>query len=425
MVARISFSAKLSSVLHYNEKKVAQNDATLIHSSGFLNRTERLSLQEKMSRFSRLNELNTRSQVNMLHVSLNFDPSEHLSDGQLSNIADRYMEGLGLQNQPYLVYKHTDAGHPHIHLVSSLIKPDGKRVRTHNMGKNLSEPTRKSIEKEFDLLPADSHQRKEAYILHPLEVQKVVYGNTMQTKQAIRDVLMMVGKEYKFTSLPEYNAILRQYNVLADQGEKDSRTYQHGGLIYRVLDENGNKIGVPVKASDYFFKPTLTNLEKKFELNKELHQADLPKMRQKIDWALQQGARSLREFTTELQKESIELIIGQNKTGPDYELTFVDNQLLSVARGSDLGNAYSAESILKGIATGQSRSLSPGQQYVQSQDQASPGNKSFQEVPLAADHTFNFRIPQVLSQLMQSDPTFGNSPAEFEEDQDLRPRHRR
>jgi hypothetical protein len=97
-----------------------------------------------------------------------------------------------------------------------------------------------------------------------------------------------------------------------------------------------------------------------------LHHADLPRMRQKIDWVLQQGARSLREFTTELQKEGIELIIGQNKTGSGYELTFVDNQLLSVAHGSDLGNAYGAESILKGIATGQSPSLSPGQQHIRS-----------------------------------------------------------
>jgi hypothetical protein len=56
-----------------------------------------------------------------------------------------------------------------------------------------------------------------------------------------------------------------------------------------------------------------------FELNKELHQADLPKMRQKIDWALQQGARSVREFTTGLQKEGIELMgisVGRGKKTP-------------------------------------------------------------------------------------------------------------
>jgi len=43
MVAVINTSASLSDVLNYNEKKVAQNDATLILASGFLKKLRRLN----------------------------------------------------------------------------------------------------------------------------------------------------------------------------------------------------------------------------------------------------------------------------------------------------------------------------------------------------------------------------------------------
>ena len=61
---------------------------------------------------------------------------------------------------------------------------------------------------------------------------------------------------YKFTSLPELNAVLTQYNI-ADQGSENSRVFKNKGLTYRIIDEHSNKVGVPIKASDFYNKPTL------------------------------------------------------------------------------------------------------------------------------------------------------------------------
>ena len=85
----------------------------------------------------------------MFHATLNFNPSDNLSNEKMIAIADRYMEGLKMEQQPYLVYRHDDAEHPHVHIVSSLIRADGSRINTHLMAVNLSEPVRKEIEKEF------------------------------------------------------------------------------------------------------------------------------------------------------------------------------------------------------------------------------------------------------------------------------------
>jgi hypothetical protein len=41
-------------------------------------------------------------------------------------------------------------------------------------------------------------------------------------------------KTYLYTSIPELNAVLKPYNVLAGRGSADSRIFQTGGLVYRV-----------------------------------------------------------------------------------------------------------------------------------------------------------------------------------------------
>ncbi|MGI8583448.1 MAG: relaxase/mobilization nuclease domain-containing protein [Chitinophagaceae bacterium] len=38
------------------------------------------------------------------------------------------MDKIGFAEQPYLVYQHLDAGHPHIHIVTTNIQQSGKRI---------------------------------------------------------------------------------------------------------------------------------------------------------------------------------------------------------------------------------------------------------------------------------------------------------
>jgi hypothetical protein len=110
------------------------------------------------------------------------------------------MEKIGFGDQPYLVYQHHDAGHPHVHVVTTNIRNDGTRIKLHNIGRNQSEKARKEIEKEFKLLKAQREQLKQAYVLKPVNVQKVQYGKS-ETKQAITNVLDAILPTYKYASL--------------------------------------------------------------------------------------------------------------------------------------------------------------------------------------------------------------------------------
>lgn len=186
--------------------------------------------------------------------------------------------------------------------------------------------------------------------LIPISAQKVAYGKS-STKRAISNVLGLVINHYKYSSLAELNAILKLYNVQADRGEKDSVMYEKGGLVYRVLDENGKPISPPLKASSFYMKPTLKNLEERFDENEKLKQPFGKRIRSAVDYTLlKKTDRGLQQLINDLQKENISVVLRQNKEGVIYGITYVDHKTKSVFNGSDLGKTYSAKAILERVA---------------------------------------------------------------------------
>src|ERR1700728_4388063 len=184
MVAVIKPGRSLRNTLHYNENKLRQKKAVLIHSANYGKDTDLLGFTDKIRRLEKLAALNQATKVNSIHISLNFDPSEKIPVEKLREIADAYMGKIGFGNQPYLVYQHHDSGHPHIHVVTTNIERSGNRIKLHNIGRDKSEPARKAIEKEFGLVIAQRQQQKQVHELKPVvQVQKAQYGK-FETKRA-------------------------------------------------------------------------------------------------------------------------------------------------------------------------------------------------------------------------------------------------
>ena len=146
MVAKITVPVTINRALNYNEQKVQKGMANCIHANGFLKEAEQLNFYDKLNRFEQLISLNKRAATNTVHISLNFGINENISKEKLIEIASTYMEKIGFGSQPYLVYQHLDAGHPHLHIVTTNIQNNGKRISLHNLGKNQSAKARKEIE---------------------------------------------------------------------------------------------------------------------------------------------------------------------------------------------------------------------------------------------------------------------------------------
>jgi hypothetical protein len=145
---------------------------------------------------------------------------------------------------------------------------------------------------------------------------------------------------------------------MADRGKEGGLIYQKRGLVYRVLDERGNKIGVPIKASSIYNKPTLEYLEKRFTENQILKQEFRKSLKTSIDWIMVKPPKNLEAFKSALEKEKISLVVRQNENGIVYGLTYIDLNTKCVFNGSDIGKDYSAKAILDKCGISQTINLS-------------------------------------------------------------------
>jgi hypothetical protein len=341
MVAKIKSGKSLIGALNYNENKVKQGKAVLIAAVKYLKEPEELSFNDKLFRLTDLAAMNQRSKTNTVHISLNFPNGEYLADEKLNEIVKDYLTGVGFGTQPYLVYRHEDAGHPHIHIVTTNIKRDGERISLHYLGQNESEKTRKAIEIKYGLTKAEDQTKQRPDL--KAEVSAVEYGKA-ETKRAITNILGFTLRAYKFTSVPELNAVLARYNIQADRGSKDSRMYAREGLVYWILDKTGNKTGVPIKASMIYGKPTLKTLKEKFRLNAQLRKPFKNGLIKILDEVLAKP-QTKRSFQQALRENGIQCILRQNDEDRIYGVTFIDQKNKAVFNGSDLGKAYSANQL--------------------------------------------------------------------------------
>lgn len=340
MVAVIKASKSIHRILNYNENKVKQGKAVCIAAGNFPVDASQLSLTMKLNRFEKQMDLNSNVKTNSVHISLNFDSSEKdMPAEKLLQIADKYMEKIGFGRQPYLVYQHHDAGHPHIHLVTTNIEADGNRIDLHHLGIRKSEPARKEIETAFGLVKAQDRKQQ------PLRgvAKKAEYGIS-ETRAAIQNVLEAVLNKYRFTSLSEFNAVLGLYNIRADHGSENSRVRRHGGLLYRILDGNGNPVGVPVKASLFYNSPTLPKLSVKFTANSITGQQHKARIKNAIDRVSPlAGKTGMKELEKILAGEGISMVKRESIEGFLYGITFIDHKTGGVFNGSALGKQYSAK----------------------------------------------------------------------------------
>lgn len=345
MVAKIKIGKSIRGILHYNENKVAEGEANLILASGFAGDIEKMNFHNKVKRFQHLTDLKPTIKTNALHISLNFEASEKIDNTKMQQIAISYMELIGFGEQPFLVYRHNDVAHQHVHIATTSIQRDGKPINLHNIGRELSEPARKQIEQDFKLVVAESKKYKPLSAIKPINADIINYGH-IPTKRAINNVVGAVIDNYLFTSVAEFNALLKQFNVIADRGNETTEMFQKKGLQYAILNTKGEKVGVPIKASSFYGKPTFRNLEKKFEKNLEKRKPHRQDLISRIDKVVAKfNFVSEKTLVAELKRAGIDLVLRKNDKCFIYGATFIDHLHKTVFNGSALGKRYSAKAI--------------------------------------------------------------------------------
>jgi Relaxase/Mobilisation nuclease domain len=335
MYIAINEARKISMSIYYNECKVRLGVAECVYAGNFLQDAADLSRVEKAERFSRQIALNRWVGINALHITINFAPVERYDREKLIAITQDYMEGIGFKDQPYLVYQHFDAGHPHLHIVTTNIRDNGDPINLHRLVLKKSEPTRKAIEEKYGLVKRERREQQQPDLISARPPEVIQYGKR-PTEEAITDVLNYVLHQYRYQDLMELNAILKLYNLRANPGKPGGRMHAHGGLQYRILDIKGKYIGTPIKTSAFYLNPGLNWLQEKFQANQKIDPSMTMRLQAVIDQAVRQRPAGWGDFAKYLQREQVAAVPHLNNQGQLEGMSFVDFKMKGVIKASDL-----------------------------------------------------------------------------------------
>lgn len=94
------------------------------------------------------------------HVTLSVPAEETLNNESWCAIAENYLQGMGFDDNQYILARHTDTEHNHVHIVASRLRLSGSTVSEWQDYKRSEELIRE-LEKKYELTPASSSFEKE------------------------------------------------------------------------------------------------------------------------------------------------------------------------------------------------------------------------------------------------------------------------
>ena len=227
MIAKIGRSSNLYGALAYNQLKVEKESGQILFANKMIETPSgQYSVAQLTQSFEPYLISNRNTEKHTLHISLNPDPKDVVSDDKFREIAEEYMREMGYGEQPFVVFKHTDIDRTHIHIVSVCVDEEGKKI-SDKFEKRQSMNVCRELERKHDLIPAtDKERQKNDKIFHPVDYK------AGDIKSQIASVIRHLPKYYQFQTLGEYNAMLSLFHITTEKvtGELQGKLQQ--GLLY-------------------------------------------------------------------------------------------------------------------------------------------------------------------------------------------------
>lgn len=177
MMAKIVKGQGFRGVVNYilNQEKKAE----ILDSDGVMLEDPEVIIES----FSFQTELNPRLTKPVGHISLDFSAQdrEKLTNEFMVQIARDYMSRMGILDTQYLIARHYDKEHPHIHLVFNRVDNNGKTISDRN-DRFRSEKICKELTREYGLYFASGKEKvKETRLREPDKTKYEIYNSLKTT----------------------------------------------------------------------------------------------------------------------------------------------------------------------------------------------------------------------------------------------------
>ena len=346
MVAKITIGSSLFGAIKYNADKVNEGKGLLLDTNKIFNDgTGKVDIVQVMHDFERHMPMQMRTEKPVIHISLNPHPDDRLTDKELTEMAHEYMQRMGYGDQPYIVVKHEDIDRHHLHIVSVRVDEQGKRINSDFTHKRSLSIVR-DFEQRYGLHQGNKRGTKQQNPLHP------VNPDTGDIKKQVGNTVKAVFRDYQFLTIGELRALLSLYNLTVDEVRGNVKGEDYNGLVYSVIDANGNKVGNPFKSSLFGKTVGYEALLRKAAFSKNnIKEKNLTEpTRKTLEYALRR-TYDKDELMEILKEKGIDCVFRYTDEGRLYGATFIDHRTHCVLNGSRMGKEFSANALDKHLNT--------------------------------------------------------------------------
>lgn len=185
------------------------------------------------------------------HISLSFHKADapKLTDEFMTELAREYMQRMGITDTQYMIVRHTDTEHPHLHILYNRVKYDAKLVRSHNERiRNVA--ICKAMKQKHGLTFSEGKENVKVEKLHdPDKVKYAIY-------EAIKE------------TLPRCLSLVALADELKRQGIATAFVHRGGDPQKEIQGLTFTMQGRTLKASQVDRKFSYANLCKAIEANR-------------------------------------------------------------------------------------------------------------------------------------------------------------
>ena len=340
MVAKITIGSGLFGAIKYNADKVNEGKGQLLDTNKIFNDgTGKVDIAQALHDFERHMPLQMRTEKPVIHISLNPHPDDRLTDKELTGMAHEYMQRMGYGDQPYIIVKHEDIDRHHLHIISVRVDEQGKRINsdfTHKRSLAIVQ----DFERRYNLHKGEKRENKQQNPLHP------VNPDTGDIKKQVGNTVKAVFHDYQFQTIGELRALLSLYNLTVDEVRGNAKGEDYNGLVYSVIDANGNKVSNPFKSSLLGKSVGYEALQRKAAFSKKnIKEKNLTEPTKKaLEYALRH-TYDKNELIHILKEKGIDCVFRYTDEGRLYGATFIDHRTHCVLNGSRMGKDFSANAL--------------------------------------------------------------------------------
>ena len=334
MIANITTGNYTHGMVKYNHDKINEKNSLgekaiylgekNIHSNEVNDIIKRIVLQ---------NNLNSNISKPNIHISLNFHKNDVLNNNKVFKIAEDYMERLGYSDQPYAVYRHFDKEHPHIHIVSSQIDNDKKKISDSFLYRKSQRITRE-LELLHGITVATEHKGNK---IENIPIDKLIHEHLEKGKFSLSSVLSEVilnALSTKPTNEKEFDYALLKNQCKRSYYFEENETKGNYFHLIRIEDLSEPEIkDKGIKGSQIDFSFSYEAIQTQLALNDKVKKQNFKPVMGKV-YAIVNEVKNLKEPTQysllemKLRKKGIEMTTRRKQTGDDigtiYGLLFKD-----------------------------------------------------------------------------------------------------